>query len=41
MQRRGWTVSWIGTEHGLENKLVPAKGLALDALAFSGMRGKG
>jgi UDP-N-acetylglucosamine--N-acetylmuramyl-(pentapeptide) pyrophosphoryl-undecaprenol N-acetylglucosamine transferase len=41
MQRRGWTVSWIGTETGLENKLVPAKGLALDALAFSGMRGKG
>jgi UDP-N-acetylglucosamine--N-acetylmuramyl-(pentapeptide) pyrophosphoryl-undecaprenol N-acetylglucosamine transferase len=34
-------VSWIGTETGLENKLVPAKGLALDALAFSGMRGKG
>lgn len=41
MQRRGWTVSWIGTEAGLENKLVPAKGLALDRLAFSGMRGKG
>lgn len=41
MQRRGWTVSWIGTEAGMEHKLVPAKGLALDALAFSGLRGKG
>jgi len=41
MQRRGWSVSWIGTEAGMENKLVPAQGIALDRLAFSGMRGKG
>jgi UDP-N-acetylglucosamine--N-acetylmuramyl-(pentapeptide) pyrophosphoryl-undecaprenol N-acetylglucosamine transferase len=41
MQRRGWTVSWIGTPAGMENRLVPAKGLALDALAFAGLRGKG
>jgi UDP-N-acetylglucosamine--N-acetylmuramyl-(pentapeptide) pyrophosphoryl-undecaprenol N-acetylglucosamine transferase len=41
MQSRGWTVSWLGTTHGLENRLVPPAGLPLDTLAFSGMRGKG
>jgi UDP-N-acetylglucosamine--N-acetylmuramyl-(pentapeptide) pyrophosphoryl-undecaprenol N-acetylglucosamine transferase len=41
MRARGWTVSWLGTTHGIENRLVPRAGLVLDALAFSGMRGKG
>ncbi len=41
MQRRAWTVSWIGTPQGMENRLVPARGIALDALPFAGLRGKG
>jgi UDP-N-acetylglucosamine--N-acetylmuramyl-(pentapeptide) pyrophosphoryl-undecaprenol N-acetylglucosamine transferase len=41
MTRRGWSVSWMGTETGMENKLVPAAGLPLDRLAFAGLRGKG
>ena len=41
MQRRGWSVSWLGTTHGLENQLVPPTGLTLDVIAFSGLRGKG
>ncbi len=41
MQRRGWSVSWLGTPAGLENRLVPERGIALDRVAFSGMRGKG
>jgi UDP-N-acetylglucosamine--N-acetylmuramyl-(pentapeptide) pyrophosphoryl-undecaprenol N-acetylglucosamine transferase len=41
MQRRGWSVSWLGTTHGMENKLVPPAGIALDTIAFSGLRGKG
>ncbi|HEV8691332.1 MAG TPA: glycosyltransferase, partial [Ideonella sp.] len=40
MQSRGWGVSWLGTEGGMENKLVPPSGIALDRLAFSGLRGK-
>ncbi len=40
MQARGWGVSWLGTEGGMENKLVPPSGIALDRLAFSGLRGK-
>jgi UDP-N-acetylglucosamine--N-acetylmuramyl-(pentapeptide) pyrophosphoryl-undecaprenol N-acetylglucosamine transferase len=38
---RGWTVSWLGTEAGMENRLVPPAGIALDAIGFSGLRGKG
>lgn len=41
MQHRGWTVSWLGTREGMENRLVPSAGIALDAIAFSGLRGKG
>ena len=41
MQSRGWSVSWLGTTEGMENRLVPPTGITLDTLAFSGMRGKG
>ena len=41
MQRRGWQVSWLGTQTGMENRLVPPVGIDLDRIAFNGMRGKG
>jgi UDP-N-acetylglucosamine--N-acetylmuramyl-(pentapeptide) pyrophosphoryl-undecaprenol N-acetylglucosamine transferase len=41
MLGRGWSVSWLGTAQGMENKLVPAAGIALDTIGFSGLRGKG
>jgi UDP-N-acetylglucosamine--N-acetylmuramyl-(pentapeptide) pyrophosphoryl-undecaprenol N-acetylglucosamine transferase len=41
MLARGWTVSWLGTTHGMENKLVPPAGLPMDNISFSGLRGKG
>ena len=41
MLGRGWSVSWLGTAHGMENRLVPAAGIVLDTIAFSGLRGKG
>lgn len=41
MLARGWSVSWLGTEGGMENRLVPPTGLAMDRLAFAGLRGKG
>jgi UDP-N-acetylglucosamine--N-acetylmuramyl-(pentapeptide) pyrophosphoryl-undecaprenol N-acetylglucosamine transferase len=40
MKQRGWTVSWLGTEKGMENRLVPPHGIPLDTIAFSGLRGK-
>ncbi len=41
VQARGWSVSWLGTTTGMENRLVPPTGIPLDALAFTGLRGKG
>jgi UDP-N-acetylglucosamine--N-acetylmuramyl-(pentapeptide) pyrophosphoryl-undecaprenol N-acetylglucosamine transferase len=41
VQSRGWTVSWLGTSHGMENRLVPPTNIALDTITFSGLRGKG
>ena len=41
MQSRGWSVSWLGTSAGMENKLVPPSGIPIDTIAFSGLRGKG
>lgn len=41
MQARGWSVSWLGTPAGMENKLVPPSGIPIDRVAFSGLRGKG
>ena len=41
MQARGWSVSWLGTPAGMENKLVPPSGIPIDRIAFSGLRGKG
>ena len=41
MQSRGWSVSWLGTRTGMENRLVPPSGIAMDTIAFSGLRGKG
>ena len=41
MQSRGWTISWLGTRDGMENRMVPAAGIAFDSIGFSGLRGKG
>jgi UDP-N-acetylglucosamine--N-acetylmuramyl-(pentapeptide) pyrophosphoryl-undecaprenol N-acetylglucosamine transferase len=41
MRARGWDVSWLGTSHGMEQDLVPKHGIAMDAIHFSGLRGKG
>ncbi|MEO8280900.1 MAG: undecaprenyldiphospho-muramoylpentapeptide beta-N-acetylglucosaminyltransferase [Ideonella sp.] len=41
MATRGWHVSWLGTTKGMENRLVPPSGIALDTIDFSGLRGNG
>jgi UDP-N-acetylglucosamine--N-acetylmuramyl-(pentapeptide) pyrophosphoryl-undecaprenol N-acetylglucosamine transferase len=41
MQSRGWSVSWLGTPAGMENKLVPPSGIPIDTIGFAGLRGKG
>jgi UDP-N-acetylglucosamine--N-acetylmuramyl-(pentapeptide) pyrophosphoryl-undecaprenol N-acetylglucosamine transferase len=41
MRSRGWQVSWLGTEKGLESRVVPANNFEIDWLSVAGMRGKG
>ena len=41
MRARGWEVSWLGTALGMEQDIVPKHGIEMDAIDFSGMRGKG
>jgi len=37
----GWAVDWVGTERGLEHRVVPANHIPLHCLAVRGLRGKG
>ena len=41
LRERGWSVSWLGTRVGMERHLVEPRGIAFDAIDFSGLRGKG
>lgn len=41
MQSRGWRVVWLGHPERMEGRLVPAQGIEMAALRFSGVRGKG
>lgn len=41
LQRRGWSVSWLGTRAGMERALVEPHGIAFRSIDFSGLRGKG
>lgn len=38
---KGWQVSWLGTQRGLESRVIPEHGIAIDYLSVSGIRGKG
>ncbi|MDF3034867.1 MAG: murG [Paucimonas sp.] len=41
MKSRGWSISWLGTKHGMEGSLVPKHAIEIDTIDFSGVRGKG
>ena len=41
LRQRGVEVSWLGTPAGLENRLVPAAGIALERITIAGLRGRG
>lgn len=38
---QGWQVSWLGTQKGLESRVVPENGIDIDWLPVAGIRGKG
>jgi UDP-N-acetylglucosamine--N-acetylmuramyl-(pentapeptide) pyrophosphoryl-undecaprenol N-acetylglucosamine transferase len=41
LEARAVPVVWLGSEIGLETRLVPEAGLALESIAIAGLRGKG
>jgi len=41
LQRRGYSIVWLGTQRGIESRLVPAAGIPVEWLSVSGLRGKG
>lgn len=41
LRQRGAEVFWIGTPRGMESRLVPEHGFALDWVRIEGLRGKG
>ena len=41
LQARGVPVAWLGADGGMETRLVPQQGIAIDTIAVRGLRGKG
>lgn len=41
LKDKGWNVSWIGTQRGMESNVVPAHEIEIDWLSVAGIRGKG
>lgn len=41
LRSRGHSVRWMGAAGAMETRLVPERGIAVDALAISALRGKG
>mgnify|MGYP001181732865 CR=1 FL=1 len=41
LQAKGVDVEWLGSQRGIENRLVPNAGIMLNTIAIEGLRGKG
>lgn len=41
LQTRGYKIHWLGTQKGIESRLVPAAGIDITYLTIAGVRGKG
>jgi UDP-N-acetylglucosamine--N-acetylmuramyl-(pentapeptide) pyrophosphoryl-undecaprenol N-acetylglucosamine transferase len=41
LRAQGWSVHWLGTPTGMENRLVRPKGFVVEPIEFGGVRGKG
>ncbi|MDR4519894.1 MAG: undecaprenyldiphospho-muramoylpentapeptide beta-N-acetylglucosaminyltransferase [Nitrosomonas sp.] len=40
LKASGWKVVWLGTQTGMESRLVAQQGYAMETISFSGLRGK-
>lgn len=41
LKQKQWSVSWIGTQRGMESRVIPANDIEIDWLSVEGIRGKG
>ncbi len=41
LRQRGWQVVWLGSRAGMEARVVPEHGYAIESIRFGGLRGKG
>ncbi len=41
LRAQSWEVIWLGTERGLESRVIPAEGIPIEHLSVTGLRGKG
>jgi UDP-N-acetylglucosamine--N-acetylmuramyl-(pentapeptide) pyrophosphoryl-undecaprenol N-acetylglucosamine transferase len=41
LRAKSQEVVWLGTERGLESRVIPAEGIAIERLSIGGLRGKG
>lgn len=41
LREQGVKVTWVGTEKGLEHRVIPAANIPLEIISISGLRGKG
>lgn len=41
LRQQGWKIEWLGSQHGIENRLVADAGIKLHAISVTGLRGKG
>lgn len=41
LRHRGFVIEWLGSQRGIENRLVPEAGIALHTLSVHGLRGGG
>ena len=41
LREQGVEVTWVGTEKGLEHRVIPAANIPLEIISISGLRGKG
>jgi UDP-N-acetylglucosamine--N-acetylmuramyl-(pentapeptide) pyrophosphoryl-undecaprenol N-acetylglucosamine transferase len=41
LRGEGWKISWLGNPTGMENQIVPSRGIPFEGINFGGLRGKG
>lgn len=41
LRQQGYQIEWLGSQRGIENRLVPEAGIRLHSISVTGLRGKG